>query len=59
MSLPSEMKKPSFQELSETELTQVTGGATEADLATEGCLMCTSGIDPTIQNAQYEAALLG
>ena len=61
MSLPSDVKKPSFQELSEKELTQVTGGYAESEVGvgTEGCLMCTSGVDPTVRNAQYEAALLG
>jgi bacteriocin-like protein len=54
------VKKPNFRELTEKELTQVQGGNSEViGVPTEGCPLCTSGVDPTIRNAQYEAALLG
>jgi bacteriocin-like protein len=62
MSLPSDVKKPSFRELTQKELTQVKGGAeagTEIGVPTEGCPLCTSGIDPTTQNAQFQDTLLG
>jgi bacteriocin-like protein len=62
MSLPSDVKKPSFHELSEKELTQVNGGAEsgkEIGIPTENCPICTSGVDPTTRYAQFEDALLG
>lgn len=56
MSLPNEtMKRP--QELSPEQLEQVTGGSSEVLVPIAECPTCVSGVDPTVQQAQFQSSL--